>query len=52
MRVPRLSDLRPEEQTFLYRSNVTLRHKGEYLFRLTPEKAVEGIASVGLIIEE
>lgn len=52
LRVPRLSDLRPDEQTFLYRSNVVLRHKGEYLFRLTPEKAVEGIASVGLIIEE
>ena len=52
LRVPRLSDLRPEEQTFLYRSNVQLKHKGEYLFRLTPETAVEGIASVGIVIEE
>lgn len=52
LRVPRLSDLRPEEQTFVYRSNVVLKHKGDYLFRLTPETAVEGIASVGLIIEE
>lgn len=52
LRVPRLSDLRPEEQTFLYRSNVVLRHKGDYLFRLTPETAVEGVASIGLIIEE
>lgn len=52
LRVPRLSDLRPDEQTFVYRSNVVLKHKGDYLFRLTPETAVEGIASVGLIIEE
>lgn len=52
LRVPRLSDLRPEEQIFVYRSNVVLKHKGDYLFRLTPETAVEGIASVGLIIEE
>ena len=52
LRVPRLNDLRPEEQTFVYRSNVVLKHKGDYLFRLTPETAVEGIASVGLIIEE
>lgn len=52
LRVPRLSDLRPDEQTFVYRSNVVLKHKGDYLFRLTPETAVKGIASVGLIIEE
>ena len=52
LRVTRLNDLRPEEQTFVYRSNVVLKHKGDYLFRLTPETAVEGIASVGLIIEE
>lgn len=52
LRVPRLSDLRPEEQTFLYRSNVQLKHKGDYIFRLTPETAVEGIASVGILIEE
>lgn len=52
LRIPRLSDLRPEEQIFVYRSNVVLKHKGDYLFRLTPETPVEGIASIGLIIEE
>lgn len=52
LRVPRLRDMRPAEQRFLYRSNVVLKHKGDYLFRLTPEQPVEGISSVGITIDE
>lgn len=52
LHIPRIRAVRPEEQTFLYRSNVVLSRKGEYRFRLTPDTLVEGIASVGIIVEE
>lgn len=52
LHIPRIRAVRPEEQTFLYRSNVVLSRKGEYRFRLTPDTLVEGIASVGIIVEK
>ena len=52
LHIPHLADMRPEEQTFVYRRNVTLRNKGDYRFRLTPEEPVEGIAAVGVVISE
>lgn len=52
LHIPRIRAVRPEEQTFLYRSRVVLSRKGEYRFRLTPDTLVEGIASVGIIVEE
>ena len=52
LHIPHLSDMRPEVHTFPYRSNVVLRNKGRYLFRLRPHVAVEGISSVGLVISE
>lgn len=52
LRIPQLADMRPEEHTFTYRNNVLLKRKGTYHFRLTPELPAEGIAAVGLIIDE
>lgn len=52
LHIPQLADMRPEEHTFVYRNNVLLKRKGEYRFRLTPDQPVEGIASVGIIIDE
>ena len=42
----------PEEQSFVYRSNVLLARSGRYLFRLTPLAPVEGIESIGIIVGE
>ena len=52
LRIPQLADMRPDEHTFVYRNNVLLKRKGTYHFRLTPELPAEGIAAVGLIIDE
>ncbi|MBQ2239518.1 MAG: hypothetical protein II322_01735 [Alistipes sp.] len=52
LRIPRIKEVRPEEQTFLYRKDVVLGRCGEYTFRITPDTLVEGISSVGLMIDE
>lgn len=52
LRIPQLADMRPDENTFVYRSNVLLKRKGIYTFRLTPDEPIEGIASVGIIVDE
>jgi hypothetical protein len=52
LRIPQLADMRPEEHTFVYRSNVVLKRSGEYHFRLTPMMPVQGIVSVGVIVDE
>lgn len=52
LHIPHLGDMRPEEQTFVYRRGVTLKRKGDYRFRLTPEETVEGIAAVGVVISD
>ena len=52
LRIPRIKEVRPEEQTFIYRRNVVLSRKGEYLFRLTPDSLVEGISSIGIMVGE
>lgn len=52
LRIPQLADMRPDENTFIYRKNVLLKRKGTYKFRLTPDGPVEGIASVGIIVDE
>lgn len=52
LRIPRIKEVRPEEQTFLYRRNVVLSRKGEYHFRLTPDSIVDGISSIGIIVSE
>lgn len=52
LRIPRIKEVRPEEQTFLYRKDVVLGRCGEYTFRITPDTLVEGISSVGLMIGE
>lgn len=52
LHIPQLGDMRPAEHTFLYRRNVVLSRKGEYHFRLTPNEAVSGISSVGVVITE
>lgn len=52
LRIPQLADMRPDENTFIYRKNVLLKRKGTYKFRLTPDEPVEGIASVGIIVDE
>ena len=52
LRIPRIKEVRPEEQTFLYRKDVVLCRCGEYTFRITPDTLVEGISSVGLMIGE
>lgn len=52
LHIPRLGNLRPEEQSFVYRSNVLLARSGRYLFRLTPLAPVEGIESIGIIVGE
>lgn len=52
LRIPRIKEVRPMEQTFLYRRNVVLGRKGEYRFRITPDTIVEGISSVGIMVGE
>ena len=52
LRIPRIKEVRPEEQTFIYRRNVVLSRKGEYHFRLTPDSLVEGISSIGIMVGE
>lgn len=52
LRIPQLADMRPEEHTFIYRRGVMLKRCGEYMFRITPMEPVEGIASVGIIVDE
>lgn len=52
LRIPRIKEVRPEEQTFLYRKDVVLGRCGEYTFRITPDTLVEGVSSVGLMIGE
>lgn len=52
LRIPRIKEVRPEEQTFLYRRNVVFSRKGEYQFRIIPDTAVEGISSIGIIVSE
>ena len=52
LRIPRIKEVRPEEQTFLYRKNAVLGRCGEYKFRITPDTLVEGISSVGIMIGE
>lgn len=52
LHIPHLADMYPEEQTFIYRRNVTLQHKGDYRFRITPEEPVEGIMAVGMVVSE
>lgn len=52
LRIPRIKEVRPMEQTFLYRRNVVLGRKGEYRFRITPDTLVEGISSVGIMVGE
>ncbi len=52
LRIPRIKEVRPEEQTFLYRKDVVLGRCGEYKFRIMPDTLVEGISSVGIVIGE
>ena len=52
LRIPRIKEVRPEEQTFLYRKDVVLGRCGEYKFRITPDTIVEGISAVGIMIGE
>ena len=52
LHIPRVAEVRPHEQTFLYRRNAVLGVKGEYRFRLTPQHSVEGISSVGIVISD
>ena len=52
LRIPRIKEVRPEEQTFLYRKDVVLGRCGEYKFHITPDTLVEGISSVGIMIGE
>ena len=52
LRIPRIKEVRPEEQTFIYRRNVVLSRKGEYHVRLTPDSLVEGISSIGIMVGE
>ena len=52
LHIPHLADMRPDEHTFIYRSNVLLKRSGEYRFRVTPLEPIDGIASVGLIVGE
>lgn len=52
LRIPRIKEVRPKEQTFLYRRNVVLSRKGEYQFRIIPDTVVEGISSIGILISE
>ena len=52
LHIPHLADMRPDEHTFIYRSNVLLKRSGEYRFRITPLEPIDGIASVGLIVDE
>lgn len=52
LHIPQLGDMRPAEHTFTYRRSVVLGSRGEYLFRLKPTTAAEGISSVGIMVTE
>ena len=52
LRIPRIKEVRPEEQTFLYRKDVVLGRCGDYTFRITPDTIVDGISAVGIMIGE
>ena len=52
LRIPRIKEVRPEEQTFLYRKDVVLGRCGKYELHITPDTLVEGISSVGIIVGE
>ena len=52
LHIPRIREVRPQEQTFLYRRNVVLGRKGQYEFRLTPDTVYEGISSIGIMVDE
>ena len=52
LRIPRIKEVRPEEQTFLYRKDVVLGRCGEYKFHIAPDTLVEGISSVGIMVGE
>ena len=52
LRIPRIKEVRPEEQTFLYRKDVVLGRCGDYTFRITPDTIVEGISAVGIMVGE
>ncbi len=52
LHIPRIREVRPQEQTFLYRRNVVLGRKGQYEFRLTPDTVYEGISSIGIMVGE
>lgn len=52
LHIPRIREVRPQEQTFLYRRNVVLGRKGQYEFRLTPDTLFEGISSIGIMVGE
>jgi hypothetical protein len=50
LRIPRLGDMRPAEQSFPYRRGVVLQRSGEYRFRIKPRALAKGVGSVGLLI--
>lgn len=52
LHIPRIREVRPTEQTFLYRRNVILGRKGTYEFRLLPDTATKGINSIGIMVGE
>ena len=52
LRIPRIKEVRPEEQTFLYRKDVVLGRCGDYTFRITPDTIVDGISAVGIMVGE
>lgn len=52
LHIPRLGDLRPEEQTFPYRRDVVFSQKGRYRIKLSPTSVAEGISSVGIVVSE
>ena len=52
LHIPRIKEVRPMEQTFLYRRNMVLGLKGEYRFRITPDTIVEGISAIGIMVCE
>ena len=52
LHIPYLADMQPDEHTFVYRSQVLLKRSGTYRFLVTPQQPVEGISSIGLIVDE
>ena len=52
LRIPRIKEVRPEEQTFLYRKDAVLGRCGAYKFRITPDTIIEGVSSIGIMIGE